>query len=297
MGTKSEAHVELTAGRKWLLAALCLIAGGAALAARSIPNEGAQIAYSLVVAAILLGLTAVAMRRPALRPFWPLSFAFFVFAFVQLLNNSVPHYFLANVLHEAPVTGNPLASSIRGTVIIQLLDTALAIVPILVLVKASGQSLDSIYASWGRIGIPLLIAVAGLVLFYVVTATIPLHRLFPTNGTVTLSRFFSLSPALLVVAVSNGFQEEFLFRGLFLRRYNTFFGIHVSNVLQAVIFAGAHLGVVYTPVVVIFTLVIVFPLGLFCGYLMRKSNGIVAPAIFHGAADIAIYLPFFTYVS
>jgi len=106
-----------------------------------------------------------------------------------------------------------------------------------------------------------------------------------------------LTPALLILVISNGFQEEFLFRGLFLQRYNAFFGAYVSNILQALVFAFAHAGVTYTPNALVFILVSVFPLGLIAGYLMRSSNGVIAPAIFHAGVDIPIYLAFLTYVS
>jgi membrane protease YdiL (CAAX protease family) len=56
-----------------------------------------------------------------------------------------------------------------------------------------------------------------------------------------------LTPALLVPVISNGFQEEFLFRGLFLQRYNALFGAYMSNILQALVFAFAHPEVTYTP--------------------------------------------------
>jgi len=97
--------------------------------------------------------------------------------------------------------------------------------------------------------------------------------------------------------ISNGFQEEFLFRALFLQRYGIFLGAYLANVVQALVFAFAHLGVTYTPSAVVFTLVAVFPLGLIAGYLMRSSNGVVAPALFHAGLDIPIYLAFLTYVS
>ena len=40
-----------------------------------------------------------------------------------------------------------------------------------------------------------------------------------------------------------------------------------------------------------------FPLGLAAGYLMRTTESVLTPAIFHGALDIAIYLVFLSYVS
>ncbi|HTE86073.1 MAG TPA: CPBP family intramembrane glutamic endopeptidase, partial [Dehalococcoidia bacterium] len=82
-----------------------------------------------------------------------------------------------------------------------------------------------------------------------------------------------------------------------LQRYNAFFGVRVSNVLQAIIFAIAHAGITYTPASVLFIVLGVFPLGLFGGYLMRRTNGVVTPALFHAGADIPIYLAFLSYVA
>jgi membrane protease YdiL (CAAX protease family) len=62
-------------------------------------------------------------------------------------------------------------------------------------------------------------------------------------------------------------------------------------------FAFAHLGVTDTPNAFLFILVAVFPLGLVGGYLMRRSDGVVAPALFHAGVDIPIYLTFLTFVS
>jgi hypothetical protein len=101
----------------------------------------------------------------------------------------------------------------------------------------------------------------------------------------------------LVVALSNGLEEEVLFRGLFLRKYSAFFGACGANVLQAVVFAVAHAGISYTPVAVLFIVLIVFPLGLITGTLMHRTNGILAPSILHAAFDIPIYLAFLTFAS
>jgi membrane protease YdiL (CAAX protease family) len=99
------------------------------------------------------------------------------------------------------------------------------------------------------------------------------------------------------MVLSNGFQEEFLFRGLFLQKYDWLFGARVANVLQALIFAIAHAGVTYTPVALLFIVLIIFPTGLVAGYLMRATHGVIAPAIFHAGVDIPLYLAFLAYVS
>ena len=70
----------------------------------------------------------------------------------------------------------------------------------------NGSSSRSV--SWSPVY--LLIATSSLRLDSVI------QRVVPPNGLVTFDRFLALTPALLVVAISNRFEEEFLFRGLFL---------------------------------------------------------------------------------
>ena len=288
--------------RQAVLAVVCLCAGVAPLAARWIPADAARILYGVSVAAVLLALTLFARRAPSLQHFWKLSFAFFVLALVQVLNNSIPGYFGSYVLHDPPNWGNPLASTVSGSVVIQLLETLLAIVPVVVLTRTVGSDLGAIYARPGVIGKWLALAIAVFVILFLFTATIPLRpdspaqRLLPSNGPMSFDRFVMVTPALLVMVVLNPLQEEVLFRGLFLQQYEFFFGARLANVLQALIFAIAHAGVSYTPVALVFIVLVILPVGLFAGYLMRATNGVLAPAIFHAAFDIPLYVAFLSYV-
>jgi membrane protease YdiL (CAAX protease family) len=111
-------------------------------------------------------------------------------------------------------------------------------------------------------------------------------------STLTLDQFLALTPALLVVSMSNGFTEEVVVRGLLLQKFNAFFNPPVSNVLQAIIFSSAHAGITYSPSVLLFIVLYVFPLGLATGYLMRATKGILVPGIFHGTLDMGIYVGF-----
>jgi membrane protease YdiL (CAAX protease family) len=63
------------------------------------------------------------------------------------------------------------------------------------------------------------------------------------------------------------------------------------------VFAAAHVGVTYTPNFLLFAVLLIFPLGLFGGYLMRRTNSVITPGIFHGALDMGIYLAFLSYAS
>lgn len=294
---KDAQRVALDVRAKWILALCCLCAGIAPIAARWIPDGLARGAYSVLIIAILLGVTLLARQREALRPFWELAFGFLIFAVVLALNFSLPPLVTTYLLHEGPTGGNPDASTIVGTVVVQLLETAIAIVPVVWLTLAAGRPLSSIYARVGKLWPWILLAVLSLGFWYLGTATGRTARFIPTNGHVGFAHLLALTPVLLVLVVSNGFQEEFLFRGLFLQKYQTFFRFGVANLLQALIFACAHVGVTYTAGAVLYIVVFIFPIGLICGYLMRKTNGVVVPALFHAGFDIPIFLAFLSYVS
>jgi membrane protease YdiL (CAAX protease family) len=294
---------QLSGLQQVILAILCLAGGVVPLAARWIPSEAVRIAYGLLVAAVLLALTLVLRRTPSFRPFWELAFAFFTFAVVQVLNNSLPGFVGGQILRDPPNAGDPLASTVSGTMVIQLLETLIAIIPVVVLTLVSGRDLGSIYLRWGKRRGWLVVAIAFFVVFYLFIATLPLrpdspaHRLLPTSSALTLDRLLALTPALLVLALSNSFEEEILFRGLFLQKYNVFFGFGVANVLQAAIFGIAHAQIAYTPSAFFFIAVVVFPLGLLAGYLMGATNAVLVPGIIHGRLDLAIYLTFLSYAT
>ena len=296
-------HPRLNVLSQGAVAAACLLAGCLVLAPRWLADDVLKTALGAGLAVAYLAIALFARRNASLRPYWQISFAFFVFAVVQVLNNTLPDFVSTNVLHDAPNSGNPFASTIGGTLVVQLLETLIAVVPILVLMPLAGVDLGSMYVRKGILGKWLLLAVGFFVVFYVFTATIPLRpgsfaeRLLPTNGALTVAQFIALSPALIVMSLTNGLEEELLFRGLFLQRYTWLFGAVVANLLQALVFAFAHLGVSYTPSALVFVGLVVFPLGLAAGYLMRATNSILTPLIFHGALDMAIYLTFLTYVS
>src|SRR5438105_5395589 len=120
------------------LAVLCLCAAFAPLAARWIPDLATRITCGVLIAAGLLALSLASGKLTPLRQFRELSWALFVFAFVQVLNNSIPRYVATYVLGESPTDANRLASTISGSVVMQLVETAIAIVPILVLANVGG---------------------------------------------------------------------------------------------------------------------------------------------------------------
>jgi membrane protease YdiL (CAAX protease family) len=289
--------IHSSAARRAILALLCLCLGILPFA-RWIPGDLVPVVYVPVLLAL-----ALYARRTHRRNYADLAFAFAIFGLVALLDRFVNGYVGTTLLHDPPNDGDPLASSVSGTVLIQLLDTLSAIVPVLVLTRIWGHDMRSIYVGTGVLRWWFVFALAFFIVFFVFLATLPLrpdspaHQLLPENSSLTLGRFLVLSPALLIVSLANGFEEEILFRGLFLQKYELFFGPPAANVVQSVVFASAHVGVTYTPNFLLFAVLLIVPLGLLGGYLMRATHSVITPGILHGTLDMGIYLAFLSYAS
>lgn len=99
---------------------------------------------------------------------------------------------------------------------------------------------------------------------------------------------------IFVLAVAT--LEELLFRGLFLRKLEPFYGRFTSNFLIAFVFTLLHGTVSYTTDQYIF-LAVVFPLALAWGYVMQRTDGLWGSALFHAGMDIPIMLGIFSNLS
>jgi membrane protease YdiL (CAAX protease family) len=265
-----------------------------------IPSGILEDSFVLGLSALFLALAILARRGQKLQRYWEVPFAFFVFTIAAFFGDGavspLQHFFVRDVLHETTSTNNPLASTVLGTVLAQLFGTLILVVPILALTKASGRDLRSIFIArpsnwWGP--------VVGLVCFlaiYFLAARGRTEAFFPTNGVVTTSRFLSLTPALVVLVLLNGLREELWFRGLFLNKYGKFLSPLSSNVLAAAIFTSFHVQVQYSANLLPF-LGYALLLGLICGWLMQRTNSLLAPAIFHAGTDIPIFLVYLSYAS
>jgi membrane protease YdiL (CAAX protease family) len=283
-----------------VLVVFCLAAGFAYRASVSlIPTGIFEDSFLLGLAAVLLTVAVLIRRSQNLRRYWEIPFAFFVFTIAGFAGDvgisPLQQGFVQYVLHETPSANNPLASTVLGTVLVQLFSTLGLVIPIILLTKASGSDLSSIFIDKARVRSGLVVGVIGFLVFYLVTALGFAQRLFPNNG-VTFSRLIELTPALLVLVLCNGLREELWFRAIFLKKYGEFLGPLSSNLLAAIIFTLFHVQVQYTPSLLPF-LGITLILGLFLGYLMQRSGSILAPAIFHAGTDIPIYLVFLLYSS
>jgi uncharacterized protein len=283
------------------LVAFCLVAGLTYRASVSLVPAGiAEDAFVLGLAALLLVLAIMARRAETLRKYWEIPFAFFVFTVAGFFGDGMisplQHLFVKDVLHETTTTTNPLASTVQGTVWAQLSATLLLAIPIVLLTRASGNSLRSIFirkpANWWG----LVAAVVCFVAIYALAIRGRTETFFPTHGVLTPARIFALTPALVVLVLLNGFREELWFRALFLNKYARFLSPLSSNVLAGVIFTSFHVQVQYSASVLPF-LAYALLIGLIAGWLMQRTKSVLAPAIFHAGTDIPIFLVYLSYVS
>ncbi len=165
------------------------------------------------------------------------------------------------------------------------------IVPIILLVKLAGGNLDSISLGKGNLKRGLAIGLIGFG-FFLVTCFFAANHLFKAHD-LTAAKALAWSPWILIFVLCNAASEELLFRGLFLKNFAATLGPHPANFCAAIIFALAHLQVSYSTDVFLF-MIIVFPLGLWWGYLMQKTNSIWGSVLFHAGADIPVMLGIFS---
>jgi membrane protease YdiL (CAAX protease family) len=281
-----------TIKQRFVVCAFCLAAGLSYRASLWILPISVEMYFllGLGLSCFFLLCTSLARRIPTLKRYWQIPFAFFVFALAGSLDIIITNRFIVDVIHQTSTPTNPLASTVAGTVLAQLISTLSVIIPILLLTRSSGTGLSSIFIERQTMWKGLRIGVVGFAIFYLLTFSGLLQAIFPNNG-VTPSRFLTLTPAILIFVLSNGLREELFFRGLFLKKYGKFLGPATSNLTQATIFTSFHLQVRYTPYLLVF-LGITFILGLWLGRLMMESRNILGPSVFHAGADIPIVLGF-----
>ncbi len=241
------------------------------------PRNAYEVAVAIVLALFLLAV----WKTRRLARFAPIIFSFVVAAVAYSSTYLIAHPY-------------SLESTVEGIAYQKVIDTVAVVVPIIILTLVSGAKLDSIMFKRGRLKLGLIVGVATFVFFLLTSVQVSTLLFYGTD--LTTSRIIGWAPWILLFVIPNGIREELLFRGLFLRKYQTFVGVGTSNFLQALIFSSAHLGSTYTPALMIF-LVITFLLGLGFGELMKRTDSLIGSVLFHAGADIPIVLGYFSMVS
>lgn len=232
----------------------------------------------ICLTAIFLILALVLFRKDKFLDYRQVFFAFFIAGISLLISWLFSGKFLALFGLE---TDTP-----NGIAFAKLFESILIVAPILILTKLSGVDFGEIFLKKGRLALGLVV---GIVSFLILSALAILQVI---GGGVALDKVIPWTPWILIFVLSNGFMEELLFRGLFLKKLAKFFKPWISNLLIALIFTIAHTQVTYTPDLPIF-LVVLFLLALAWGYLMQKTDSIWGSALFHAGADMLIIIGIF----
>jgi membrane protease YdiL (CAAX protease family) len=232
----------------------------------------AGLTATLLIVALLL------RRNESGKRYWPVCYAFFVAGAAVLLSTLFSDHLLG-LFGLSVVTP-------QGIAVAKFSQSILRVVAVLALMPIAGLDRGSLYLNRGRVGIWLGISIAAFILFPAI-AYLPL-----ANQEGMLRKLLSLSPWILLFLLSNGFMEELLYRGLFLRRYEPFLGKNLSNLLAALVFTLMHTQVTY-PAQMLQFLVIVMALSLIWGYLIQKTDSLWGAVLFHAAADCLVLFPIY----
>lgn len=175
--------------------------------------------------------------------------------------------------------------SSKGFALSKLSDSLIISLVLILSFIFGGYKLKSIYLTKGRLTFGLIIGILVFIVFGYLAITNPQQRIetdFLRKNLVWI----------LIFVFANGFMEELIFRGIFLKKLNRYMKPVWSIILTSICFAAPHLTVNYTPDVLYF-FGIVFVLGMICGYAMYYTRSIIAPMLIHAGADLLIILQIF----
>lgn len=232
---------------------------------------------------ILFAAVLLLRKSKRFEKYGPIMFGLFILAVAVSLDRIFSIYVMVYLgVSDTTAAGWAIAKLTEGIVTIGV---------IVLLTRISGGSLGSIYLQKGNLKLGFTI---GLVAFCIGAAgSIPTAAgLFKFQETAA-EKMISWIPWLLIFVLTNAAMEELLFRGVFLRRLEPFYGKFISNFLIALTFSALHLGVTYATDQKIFV-AIVFPLALAWGYLMQKTDSAWGSILFHAGMDIPIMIGIFS---
>lgn len=242
-----------------------------------------RTAYKIGITIFFLLGTILIYRTKRFKDYFPIASAFSIFSFVSFID-----YFI--YLNQSLFSW--LSSSRMDLYVFFKILTSLIVVAVIILFsKVSGQSIRSIFLTKGNLRLGLTIGFATFLVFLV--TAIPVSVWFYGGVNLTYRNIVSWAPWAFSFVFANGFKEELQFRGLFLKKYEMFLGLDVSNFLQAIVFTSAHFGETYSPVFFIF-LILVFFLGLAFGAVMQKTDSLLGAVLFHAGSDIPVILGIFS---
>jgi membrane protease YdiL (CAAX protease family) len=224
---------------------------------------------------LLFSALAVLLRWRRLIEYWP-AFSSYVVVSIAFL--------LMWLLDDLP--GRWLGLDPKGPpgrAVTKVSDAVILLLAVAVLGKLLRIDFDSVYLRKGRLRLGLAVGLAGF-------AGMAVFALIEAHGMgISSRRLLNWAPWILTFVFANGFFEELMFRGLFLRKFEPLLGALLANVLTALVFAVGHAGVTYTEDIFVFV-AITFVFALIWGYLMQKTGALWGSALFHAGADTLLII-------
>lgn len=237
----------------------------------------------MALSGMFLVASLVLSKKEGYRKYWKVFFAFFIASFALNLQ-AISGFF------------NFESTPINNIVLSMLSSMLLVVTPIIAFSLVSGDNLSAIFLTKGSLKSGLLVGAIGFIAFALVS--IPLATFLFQGQNLTVARVSSWTIPIVITVFANGFREELLYRGLFLKKFEPLLGSRVSNFLQAIIFSLSHTvagrgSIAYTPYTLAFVL-FTFALGLTWGYLMQRTNSLLGSVLFHAGSDVSVFLGIFS---
>ncbi|MBR0576011.1 CPBP family intramembrane metalloprotease [Proteiniclasticum sp. BAD-10] len=177
-----------------------------------------------------------------------------------------------------------------GLALDKLDSTLLLTAMILLLTRLSGKHPRDLYLRKGNLRQGLLL---GFLLFALCTlGALPMASLFGAKN-LSFARILPWIPSMLLFVLANAFNEELLFRGLFLRDTSTILGKTFGNVVLVLPFVLHHTGVTYSASTALLFLFL-FPLAFLWGCLTQKAGSLWGSVLFHAGTDLPVVLALFS---
>lgn len=245
--------------------------------------------YKWGLAFVYLAIALIMRRSERFRAYWEVAYALFIAAAAVAVN-----WLLGNWLGRL----FPSLGGAEGLAVEKVAEALPVVLTILLLTKAAGNDLGSIFLKRGNLRWGLRFGLISFGIFAAIFAVIAVLQagapssegLFATG--VPLATLVASMPWILLWAFANSLMEELWFRGIFLGKLSPLLGAAATIVVTALVFSAPHAGATYISSYerIIFPTV-VFGLGLLNGYVMLKTDSILGSLFFHAGYDLLVIIP------
>ena len=248
---------------------------------RPLLPERYDLVGRIALAGVLLAAALLLRKSKRLSDHWRPAYAFFVAVVAMGIDLYVPSrewllalFYLENL-------------SLAGIALDKLESTFVLVSVILILTKAAGLPVGSLYLRKGQFRKSLTI---GLIAFAI--AAFGSYFMAQLFGAVNLSSE-RIVPWILLFILGNSLNEELLFRGQFLEGMAKTLGPLWANLVLILPFVLHHTGVEYTNDALMF-LAYLIPLAFFWARIMQKTDTLWGSVLFHAGTDVTVILVLFS---